>query len=170
MPSHCKRRHFRVCSTAWRGSPAPWATPRSARAVPVFKHHDLESLAPFTGEQWPPDWERLADGDGLVEVAAILRGGSVVASSDEFFGAPHHLLLPGDPQGMWDGWETRRRRGPGRGRGRRTRGGGGTGANSSTPPVAARSSFRCLSLSTRSAMIYGWRLRCRSRFRRESLA
>ncbi|MGH7565566.1 MAG: allantoicase [Gemmatimonadota bacterium] len=62
-----------------------------------------------------PDWEHLertAGPDG-VEVAAIPRGGIVVASSDEFFGAPHHLLLPGDPQGMWDGWETRRRRGPG---------------------------------------------------------
>ena len=60
-----------------------------------------------------PDWEALARKDGPVEVAAIPRGGSVVASSDEFFGAPHHLLLPDDPEGMWDGWETRRRRGPG---------------------------------------------------------
>jgi allantoicase len=62
-----------------------------------------------------PDWEILAraSGSGCVEVAALTRGGVVVASSDEFFGAPHHLLLPGDPEGMWDGWETRRRRGPG---------------------------------------------------------
>ncbi|HJU87288.1 MAG TPA: allantoicase [Gemmatimonadota bacterium] len=60
-----------------------------------------------------PDWESLADADGLVEIAAIPRGGAILASSDEFFGAPHHLLLPDDPQGMWDGWETRRRRGLG---------------------------------------------------------
>ena len=62
-----------------------------------------------------PDWERLARAAeaGGVEVAALTRGGIVISSSDEFFGAPHHLLLPGDPQGMWDGWETRRRRGPG---------------------------------------------------------
>ncbi|HET6637697.1 MAG TPA: allantoicase [Gemmatimonadota bacterium] len=60
-----------------------------------------------------PDWEALAGVDGAVEVAAIPRGGSVVASSDAFFGAPHHLLLPDDSEGMWDGWETRRRRGPG---------------------------------------------------------
>ncbi len=60
-----------------------------------------------------PDWETLARVDGAVEVASMPRGGSVVASSDEFFGAPHHLLLPDDPEGMWDGWETRRRRGPG---------------------------------------------------------
>lgn len=62
-----------------------------------------------------PDWGLLerSPGPGGVEVAAIPRGGAVVASSDEFFGAPHHLLLPGNPEGMWDGWETRRRRGPG---------------------------------------------------------
>jgi allantoicase len=60
-----------------------------------------------------PDWAALADVDGLVEVAAIPRGGAVLTSSDAFFGTPHHLLLPGDPEGMWDGWETRRRRGPG---------------------------------------------------------
>ena len=73
-----------------------------------------------------PDWEALASKDSPVEVAAIPRGGSVVASSDQFFGAPHHLLLPDDPEGMWDGWETRRRRGSGNDwvvvrRGRRTR-------------------------------------------------
>ncbi len=61
------------------------------------------------------DWGAVAraNGDGEVEVAASSRGGSVLASSDEFFGAPHHILLPDDPAGMWDGWETRRRRGPG---------------------------------------------------------
>jgi allantoicase len=60
-----------------------------------------------------PNWETLAGREGAIEVATIPRGGSVVASSDEFFGAPLHLLLPDDPEGMWDGWETRRRRGPG---------------------------------------------------------
>jgi allantoicase len=62
-----------------------------------------------------PDWERIVrEGPaGRIEVAAIPRGGMVVACSDEFFGAPGNLLLPGDSQGMWDGWETRRRRGPG---------------------------------------------------------
>jgi allantoicase len=62
-----------------------------------------------------PDWERIVRQDpaGRIEVAATPRGGMVVACSDEFFGAPGNLLLPGDSQGMWDGWETRRRRGPG---------------------------------------------------------
>lgn len=62
-----------------------------------------------------PDWAELSRSErpGEIEVAAISRGGVVIACSDEFFGAPNHLLLPGEPQGMWDGWETRRRRGPG---------------------------------------------------------
>ncbi|HUP18421.1 MAG TPA: allantoicase [Gemmatimonadota bacterium] len=62
-----------------------------------------------------PDWDLLARTGraGGIELAAIPRGGAVMACSDEFFGAPGNLLLPGDAQGMWDGWETRRRRGPG---------------------------------------------------------
>jgi allantoicase len=30
-----------------------------------------------------------------------------------FFGHRHHLIYPGPPRGMFDGWETKRRRGPG---------------------------------------------------------
>jgi len=37
----------------------------------------------------------------------------VTDCSDRFFSSPGNLLLPGPPQAMWDGWETRRRRGPG---------------------------------------------------------
>lgn len=48
-----------------------------------------------------------------VAVSALALGSSVVASSDEFFGQPYHLLLPTPSAGMHDGWETRRRRGPG---------------------------------------------------------
>src|SRR6516165_9838357 len=49
--------------------------------------------------------------------------GSVVAASDEFFGAKENLISPSEPvitpekydaRGqVYDGWETRRRRGPG---------------------------------------------------------
>jgi allantoicase len=62
-----------------------------------------------------PDWERLSREAGRegIEVAAIPRGGIVLACSDAFFGIPSHLLLPDASRGMWDGWETRRRRGPG---------------------------------------------------------
>jgi allantoicase len=49
----------------------------------------------------------------VVDLAALANGGVVLAASDEHFGAKHHLLLPGPPRGMADGWETRRRRGPG---------------------------------------------------------
>lgn len=62
-----------------------------------------------------PDWDRLAraEPDARLEVAGIARGGLVVACSDAFFGSPGNLLQPDEPRGMWDGWETRRRRGPG---------------------------------------------------------
>jgi allantoicase len=57
------------------------------------------------------DWE--AVGEALVDLAAIESGGSIVAASDERFGAAPKLLLPGRGLDMGDGWETRRRRGPG---------------------------------------------------------
>jgi allantoicase len=60
-----------------------------------------------------PDWPRLADEHGLMDLAEARAGGLVATSSDEFFGRPENLLLPGPPLGMADGWETRRRRGPG---------------------------------------------------------
>lgn len=62
-----------------------------------------------------PDWDRLARAEpgARLEVAAIPRGGRVLACSDAFFGSPGNLLQPDEPRGMWDGWETRRRRGPG---------------------------------------------------------
>jgi allantoicase len=50
---------------------------------------------------------------GEIDLASIENGGSVIASSDQFFGAPRNLLLSGRPKNMGDGWETRRRRGPG---------------------------------------------------------
>jgi allantoicase len=48
-----------------------------------------------------------------IDLAAIENGTRVLASSDEFFGSPLNLLLPGRAKNMGDGWETRRRRGPG---------------------------------------------------------
>jgi len=49
----------------------------------------------------------------VIDLAAVENGGSVVVSSDEFFGAPRNLLMPYRAKNMGDGWETRRRRGPG---------------------------------------------------------
>ena len=47
------------------------------------------------------------------DLAAIENGGRIVDSSDEFFGEPLNMLMPGLARNMGEGWETRRRRGPG---------------------------------------------------------
>ncbi len=60
-----------------------------------------------------PDWAELAAVGKPVDLVAIEHGGVPLASSDEFFGEPAHLIMPGSPVDMSDGWETRRRRGPG---------------------------------------------------------
>jgi allantoicase len=58
-----------------------------------------------------PDKKRIARGE--IDLAAIENGGSVLDTSDEFFGAPLNLLMPGRGKDMGDAWETKRRRGPG---------------------------------------------------------
>ena len=50
---------------------------------------------------------------GEIDLVAVQNGGTVIASSDEFFGEPKNLLMPRRGKNMGDGWETRRRRGPG---------------------------------------------------------
>jgi len=52
-------------------------------------------------------------GAAAVDLAAIEHGGRIAAASDEFFGPPSNLLLPGRGADMGGGWETRRRRTPG---------------------------------------------------------
>jgi allantoicase len=59
-----------------------------------------------------PDWEAMR-AQGEVDLAAVVHGGCVVDASDMFFGSRNHLIMPGPPRGMADGWETRRRRTPG---------------------------------------------------------
>jgi len=58
-----------------------------------------------------PDVKRISRAE--CDLAAVENGGSVAASSDEFYGAPLNLLMPGIGKHTGDGWETRRRRGPG---------------------------------------------------------
>ena len=58
-----------------------------------------------------PDAKRISRGE--VDLVAVENGGSVVTSSDQFFGEPRNLLMPYRAKNMGDGWETRRRRGPG---------------------------------------------------------
>jgi allantoicase len=57
-----------------------------------------------------PDWRGLP---ATVDLASMVLGGRIADCSDRFFGHPHHLLLPDEPRGMFDGWETKRRRGAG---------------------------------------------------------
>jgi allantoicase len=58
-----------------------------------------------------PAFPDVAPDDGLPDLAGLKVGGSVEAVSDSFFSSPDHLLRPGPPRGMHDGWETKRRRG-----------------------------------------------------------
>jgi allantoicase len=69
-----------------------------------------------------PRWETPAELDAearahvapeLRDLAALKNGGVALACSDAFFGPMNNLLLPGRPDDMGGGWETRRRRGPG---------------------------------------------------------
>jgi len=48
-----------------------------------------------------------------IDLIAVENGGHVLASSDQFYGAPRNLLMPYRAKNMGDGWETKRRRGPG---------------------------------------------------------
>ena len=50
---------------------------------------------------------------GLVDLASLASGGVATDASDAHYSPPSNMLRPGEPQGMWDGWETQRRRGPG---------------------------------------------------------
>ena len=58
-----------------------------------------------------PDAKRISRGE--IDLVAVENGGTVVTSSDEFYGAPRNLLMPYRAKNMGDGWETKRRRGPG---------------------------------------------------------
>ena len=60
-----------------------------------------------------PQWNRLRQIGGDLDLAAVENGGMVLSCSDMFFGHRHNLIMPGRAANMSDGWETKRRRGPG---------------------------------------------------------
>ena len=60
-----------------------------------------------------PNWDRLRQGGGQIDLASVENGGRVLSCSDMFFGHRHNLIMPGRALDMSDGWETKRRRGPG---------------------------------------------------------
>jgi allantoicase len=51
--------------------------------------------------------------DGPTDLVDARLGGEWLEASDYHYSPPSNLLLPTASAGMWDGWETRRRRGPG---------------------------------------------------------
>lgn len=86
-------------------------SPRSVRwlRLHIFPDGGVARLRVY-GEARSDDSAAVA---GRLDLAAAESGGSIVAASDEHFGAAAKLLLPGRGLDMGDGWETRRRRGPG---------------------------------------------------------
>ncbi len=58
------------------------------------------------------DWSQVASSE-VVDLAAVINGGTAVACSDMHFGSMWNLLSPGRAVNMGDGWETGRRRGAG---------------------------------------------------------
>lgn len=59
------------------------------------------------------DWDRVAPGTRVVDLALITNGGLFLTASDLHYGTRGALIMPGRAKNMGDGWETRRRRGPG---------------------------------------------------------
>jgi allantoicase len=48
--------------------------------------------------------------EGEIDLASAAVGGEAVDASDLHYSPPSNLLRPGPSAGMWDGWETKRRR------------------------------------------------------------
>src|SRR5437016_4769735 len=60
-----------------------------------------------------PDWDRLRQIGGEIDLASVEDGGMVLSCCDMFFGHRHNLIMPGRSANMSDGRETKRRRAPG---------------------------------------------------------
>lgn len=83
------------------------STPVSRLRLNIFPDGGVARFRVF-GEVVPK-----LQGTSLIDLAAILNGGTVVSCSDMFFSHKNNLILPGRSQFMGGGWETKRRRGPG---------------------------------------------------------
>ena len=57
-----------------------------------------------------PSIHEVCPESGSVDLASMVIGGEALDASDAHYSPPSNLLRPTTPQGMWDGWETRRRR------------------------------------------------------------
>ena len=63
------------------------------------------------GDPVPP--EGALGGEREVDLALLQNGARAIDCSDRHYSSPNRMLVPGKAKGMWDGWETRRRRGAG---------------------------------------------------------
>lgn len=76
--------------------------------------HPDGGIARFRARGTPiPAMDQVCPGQGRPDLVSALVGGESVEASDVHYSPPSNLLRPTEPAGMWDGWETRRRRGPG---------------------------------------------------------
>ncbi|HEY7703487.1 MAG TPA: allantoicase [Acidimicrobiia bacterium] len=60
-----------------------------------------------------PAHDQVCPDRAYAEMAGLAVGGEMIGVSDDFFSDPGRMLRPGPSAGMFDGWETRRRRGQG---------------------------------------------------------
>jgi allantoicase len=88
----------------------PFVEPATHVRLVIFPDGGVARLR-VLGDPFPP--EGLLDGSTEVDLAALASGARVIDSSDRHYSSPNRMLLSGKAKGMWDGWETRRRRGPG---------------------------------------------------------
>lgn len=89
----------------------PLSLPAAATHVRFIIHPDggVARLR-VLGDPIPP--QGLLDGSA-VDLAALANGARAVDCSNRHYSSPNRMLVDGAALGMWDGWETRRRRGPG---------------------------------------------------------
>jgi allantoicase len=96
----------------------------SVATLPVADHHRVTHLrlniypdggvARLRVEGEPiPAMGLVCPDDGLVDLASCQVGGAATDASDMHYSPPSNMLRPTECGGMWDGWETKRRRGPG---------------------------------------------------------
>jgi allantoicase len=122
-PYRNEKQRLETSATRWIGLlPQTALKGDSQNLVPVEQHvrftHVRLKIYPDGGVarfrvlgEAVPDFRQLSGKE--IDLAAVGNGGSVVTSSDQFFGVPRNLLMPDRARNMGDGWETRRRRGPG---------------------------------------------------------
>ncbi len=89
--------------------PLPRPAPATHLRLNIYPDGGVARLRVW-GDPTPPDGS--LDGSPR-DLAALASGGRAVDCSNRHYSSPNRMLVTGPARGMWDGWETRRRRGPG---------------------------------------------------------